>query len=199
MVISGAGTGKVNFIKKVASACALILLVAGGGYYYWRTHYPSMYEFDYARDNQQVVGIFHQNWHWLITSDTYSPEFTLKYLAPNENRKYLGKLKITVLRQGNEILGFVAYYMKSTDLGFLLFLAVDKRYTRKKYGERLLRYGLQQLTQMGAQKIQLFCRTTNIPALTLYKRVGFYKSSKYAPEGFVYYEYNPLLHVGGNG
>lgn len=191
MVISSTLTSRLSFAKKVIRAFALVLLMSGTGYYYWCTHYPVMYEFDQTRDMQQVMGIFHQNWHWLITSDSYSPEFTLKYLAPNENRKYLGTLKINVLRQGNEVLGFVAYYMKSADLGFLLFLAVDKRFVRKKYGERLLRYGLQQLVQMGAQKIQIFCRTTNIPALALYSRVGFYKSSKHAPEGFLYYEYDP--------
>lgn len=195
MAISGKPSSRVNFFKKITQACALILLLAGAGYYYWRTHCPIMYAFDHARDTEPIMGIFHQNWYWLITSDTYSPEFTLKYLAPNENRDYLGKLKINVLRCGKQTLGFVAYYMKSADMGFLLFLAVDKRFARKQYGERLLRYGVQQLAQMGAQKIQLFCRTSNIPALTLYKRVGFYESSKPAPKGFGYYEYDPIKSV----
>jgi ribosomal protein S18 acetylase RimI-like enzyme len=152
---------------------------------------PNFYEFNAARDTQPILNLFDQNWHWLVSSDDYSPEFTLKYLAPSRNPLYVGKLKINVLRQHNQLIGFVAYYMKSADLGFLLFLAVDKKFRKKQYGETLLRFGLDQLADMGAKRIQLVTRTTNFPAQRLYQRVGFYEISRDQPEGFVYFEYIP--------
>lgn len=178
-------------MKKFGFVGGVILLLGGAFYYYWVTTHPFIYTFNQKRDTQPILEIFKQNWNWLVSSDDYDPAFTLKYLAPNNNRRYLGKLNINVLRQGNDLIGFVAYYMKSQDLGFLLFLAVDNRFRRQKYGELLLRYGLQQLTHLGAKKIRLVTRITNIPAQTLYKRVGFYEFSR-EPEGFIYFEYDPL-------
>jgi ribosomal protein S18 acetylase RimI-like enzyme len=180
-----------HLYKKILITLALLLPCAGAGYYYWSAyHHPSIYTFDQERDTQQILAIFQQEWHWLVTSKDYSPEFTLKYLAPTRNPAYLGKLNINVLRQGNDLIGFVAYYLKSPELGQLLFLAINKDYRRKGYGERLLRHGLSKLEQMGAQKIRILTRTTN-PAYFLYRKVGFRDYSRDEADGIVYLEYDP--------
>lgn len=179
-----------NRVFRISIASMLLFLISGAGYYYWVAHSPSIYRFDKERDTQQIINLFHKNWYWLLASDNFSPEFALKYLAPTHERSYLGTLKIAVLRQGDQLIGFVAYYLESSTEGRLLFLAVDSRFRRYKYGERLLRYGLQQLSFLGAKKIFLVTRTNNIPAQALYNRVGFYEVARDKPEGFVHFEYD---------
>lgn len=180
-----------NYFKYtiIGLLCAIGLSFAF--HHYVAAQHPNIYEFNAARDTQPILNLFEKNWHWLVSSDDYSPEFTLKYLAPSRDPRYVGKLHINVLRQHNQLMGFVAYYMKSADLGFLLFLAVDHQFRKNQYGETLLRYGLDQLAQMGAKRIQLVTRLTNTPARRLYERVGFYEISRNQPEGFIYFEYIP--------
>lgn len=181
-----------NSVIKSIVLGMIVFLVGGFGYYYKASHSPSIYAFDKARDTQQIINIFHQNWHWLLASDDYSPEFALKHLAPTHERHYLGTLKIDVLRQYDQLIGFVAYYMETATEGRLLFLAVDSKFRRYKYGEKLLRYGLKQLALLGAQKIFLVTRTSNVPAQALYNRVGFYEVARDKPTGFVHFEYDPV-------
>lgn len=182
---------KQSFVKKSIIVGILICLLGSAGYYYKSTYYPSISEFDKARDKQQLLNIFHQNWHWLFFGKNYSPEFILNYLAPSNDAQYFGKLKIGVLRKGSDALGFVAYYMKTADVGQLLFLAVDSKYRRQRYGDRLFKYGVDQLQRMGAKKIQLLTRLSNIPAQTLYKRFGFYETSRNEDRDVIYFELDP--------
>jgi len=179
---------KINIKKSILFA--VLITVLGGAYYYWANYYPHIYTYNKERDMQQIMQIFQQDWHWLVSDADYSPQFTFTYMAPSEKRRYLGTLKVQVLRIHHDLIGFVAYYMKNSDLGFLLFLAVNRQYRGQKYGELLLHHGIKKLVELGAKKIQLVTRLTNIPAQTLYKRIGFYEISR-EPEGFVYFEYDP--------
>jgi len=71
-----------------------------------------IYDFDPVRDTQEILSIFENNWHWLISSEDYSPEFMLKHRAPSKDPLYVGSLHIKVLREQNKLAGFTAYYMK---------------------------------------------------------------------------------------
>ena len=102
----------------------------------------------------------------------------------------MGRLRIKVLREHDAFVGFTAYYMKTSDLGLLLFLAVNPEFRGKGYGDMLTRYALNDLIRVGAKRIRLVTRTCNIPAQKLYKRVGFKETSR-DDEGFVYFEYVP--------
>jgi ribosomal protein S18 acetylase RimI-like enzyme len=180
-----------HYIKYIVITLICVVGISLAFREYQAAQHPHIYPFNASRDTQPILNLFDQNWHWLVSSDDYSPEFTLKYLAPSRDPRYVGKLHISVLRQHNQLMGFVAYYMKKPDFGFLLFLAVDQKFRKNQYGETLLRYGLQQLADMGAKRIQLLTRLTNLPARRLYERVGFKEFSRNQPEGFIYFEYTP--------
>lgn len=187
---------KQRIIKKSIIACVLMSMLIGVSVY-WFVHHtsrPSVYTFNKARDMPSVLALFKKDWHWLVATDDYSPEFMLNYLTPNDDPSYLGSLKIDVLRSGDNLMGFVAYYMESAELGWILFLAVDSKYRRQKNGERLLLHGIDQLKQIGAHQIRLLTRISNLPAQALYKRVGFHELYREEPEGFVYFEYDAAQH-----
>lgn len=103
---------------------------------------------------------------------------------------YNGTLKVKVIRDQSQLVGFTAYYMKARDVGQLLFIVVDDNFRGKRYGQILLEHGINQLKKMGARKVDLVTRTTNIRAQKLYKRVGF-KLVRDDGAGFVYFEYVP--------
>jgi len=87
------------------------VLSAGILYYVFAPRGP-IYDFNPARDTQEILAIFEHNWHWLISSEDYSPEFMLKHRAPSKDPLYIGSLHIKVLREQNKLAGFTAYYMK---------------------------------------------------------------------------------------
>ena len=114
----------------------------------------------------------------------------LKYRAPSQDLKYIGRLNIKVLREKEKFVGFTAYYMKEPGFGFLLFLAVNPEFRGKEkgYAEKLLKYALGKLKEVGAHYVQLCTRIDNERAQRLYRRVGFYEISK--DDGFVYFQYD---------
>jgi len=164
------------------------VLSAGILYYAFAPRGP-IYDFDPARDTQEILAIFEHNWHWLISSDDYSPEFMLKHRAPSKDPLYVGSLHIKVLREQNKLAGFTAYYMKKKGLGQLLFLAVGQEFRGKGYGEQLVQYVLKDFADMGASCVRLVTRTTNFPAHRLYNRIGFHEIKPHE-DGFVYFEYD---------
>lgn len=177
--------------KKWRIGAAIFTMSLGAGiFYYLSIPRGPIYDFDPARDTQDILQVFERDWYWLVSSDDYSPEFMLKYRAPGRNPLYIGRLRIKVLRENDAFVGFTAYYMKTSDLGFLLFLAVDPEFRGKGYGDTLTRYALNDLIRMGTKRIRLVTRTDNIPAQKLYSRMGFRETSR-DDEGFVYFEYTP--------
>ena len=177
--------------KKWRIGAAIFTMSLGAGiFYYLSIPRGPIYDFDPARDTQDILQVFERDWYWLVSSDDYSPEFMLKYRAPGRNPLYIGRLRIKVLRKKDAFVGFTSYYMKTSDLGFLLFLAVDPEFRGKGYGDTLTRYALNDLIRMGTKRIRLVTRTDNIPAQKLYSRMGFRETSR-DDEGFVYFEYTP--------
>ncbi len=179
--------------KKLGIGLSVTATLLGAGiFYYLSVSRGPIYDFDYARDSQEILNIFERDWYWLVASsrEHYSPEFTLKYRTPKRNPLYFGRLRIKVLREGGAFVGFVAYFMETPNLGDLRFLAVNSEFRGKGYGAKLTRYALNDLICMGAKRIQLVTRTNNIPSQKLYKRLGFYETSR-DDEGFVYFEYTP--------
>ncbi len=169
------------------------ILLSMGGYYYFSPSPITITALDEKRDMKQLLDIFKQDWFWLILGGDYNRESALYFLDVNTPKHRAKQLKVFVMRQGKECLGFVATYMVSPRLGKLQFLAVNKIFRRHKYGEQLLRYGVQQLLDMGAKKVELLVRTINIPAQKLYKKVGFYEIAGYKDlEDGLYFEYDPL-------
>jgi len=176
-----------RWLKCVAITAIAGLIIVGSWYLYYVSQPPEqILDFDDARDTQDILNIFKRDWYWLIASDDYSPEFMLKYRAPTQDLHYLGRLNIKVLRSKKEgLIGFVAYYMKTTIEGFLLFLAVNPPFRGKGYSERLMNYTLNKLRRLGAKTVNLVTRTDNIYAQNLYNRLNFTETSR--DNGFVYF------------
>ncbi len=177
--------------KKIIIGLLFMCAVGAGVLYYVSVSHSPIYEFDEKRDTQPILKLFHENWYWLVASSDYSPEFAFKYRAPSQDPRYLGKLRVKVLREKNTFIGFVAYYMKTETEGKVLFLAVKTAARGKRYGQQLLQYALDDLiNNMGAKIIKLVTRTNNLRAQKLYNRAGFKETSR-DDEGFVYLKYVP--------
>lgn len=176
--------------KKIMLIFFLCLAGCAGiiGYNYLQEKGP-IYDFNAERDTQKILNLFDQNWYWLIANEGSSPAFYLKYRTPNENPVYFGKLKIKVLRENNDLAGFIAYYMEQPKEWRLLFLAVDEKWRGKGYGTALAEYAMNDMIAAGAEKIGLWTRLSN-PAQRIYKKLGF-KESYYTEGGYIFYEYYP--------
>lgn len=128
-------------------------------------------DFEYTRDAQEIHALFKRDWYWLVapTPEEYDVDFVLRYRARQHSFESLGTLTIKVLREQGDFKGFVTYYKKSSEIGFLLFLSVKKDVRRKGYGQKLARYAIDDLLSQGVKKIDIVTRPSNERALNLYK------------------------------
>jgi ribosomal protein S18 acetylase RimI-like enzyme len=178
---------------KITGLVLGIALLGGGVYYYQKSSLILVQDsrispYDEARDTQEILDIFKENWYWLISSPDYSPEFMLSQRAPNNREpEYFGKLKIDVLRDHGKLVGFVTYYLKNPFEGWILFLAVKEEYRGKGYAKALMKHALNQLKKMGALKAHLLTRINNTNAQSLYRSLGFTTMFE-DDEGFIYFE-----------
>ncbi len=174
--------------RKYFIITALSGLISLGMWYIYYSAIPQgpIYDFNEQRDTHDILTIFKRDWYWLVASEDYSPEFMLKYRAPNKDPRYLGRLHIKVYREHDAFVGFIAYYMKTFYEGFILFLDVLPAFRGKRYGEQLVHHALDDLKRQGASKVQLVTRTNNTAAINLYKRINFYETSR--DDAFVYFE-----------
>lgn len=172
------------------SVTILLVLAAIVLVYYFSKSSGPIVDFDEQRDTQEILKIFNRDRYWLTTSQDYSPEFMLKYHAPNQSLQYMGQLKIKVWWEQHKFVGFTAYYMEKPQVGILLFIDVNPEFRgkEKKYAQRLVQYVINALRKMGAQRVQLVTRTDNLPAQGLYRRVGFYETSR--DNVLVYFQYD---------
>jgi len=146
-------------------------------------------DYDVARDYKQAIELFERNRYWL-TADPNSPvEYSFSTLSPNRDPRYHGLMTVKVLRSNGDLVGFVAYYMKSPVFGFVLYLAIDERYRGRKLADQLMKHAISDLVSRGAQRIELITRPTNISAQRVYERLGFHELGR--DNTYVFYEYRP--------
>lgn len=177
--------------KKNVIIAGISSVVILGGALYWLFSYERgpIYEFSYSRDAEEILKIFERDHYMLLASDEYYPDVWLKYRSPNqEDPRYFGQLQLKVLREHDQFIGFSAYYMKYPTLGFILFVAIKPEFRGKHFGEKLVMYDLADLKSRGAKQVQLVTRAENIAAQKLYKRCGFYESSR--SEGYVHFTFD---------
>lgn len=174
-------------------AAVLILLSFGASIFYYYAPQPlveqisQISDFQDTRDTQDLLKIFETDRYWLISSEDYDPLHALQTRSPNKrDSKYFGKLHIKVLRENDQLVGFVAYYMKNFFIGQLLFLAVKPEFRGKGYAQKLMKYAVDDMKKQGASIITLVTRTSNVSAQAVYKKLGF--TQTYEEDGFVYFE-----------
>jgi ribosomal protein S18 acetylase RimI-like enzyme len=183
--------------KKIINAAAIIIgLSTAGAVIYYHLPQPAtpflnekVLVFDEKRDTQAILDIFKDDWYWLVSSDDYSPEFTLKNRAPNKDPRYFGRLSIRVLYDQDKFVGFICYYMKNFFMGQILFIDVKKEFRGKGFAQRLMKYAIADLKNQGATMINLVTRTSNLDAQRVYKKLGFTVTLE--EDGFVYFELRP--------
>lgn len=153
---------------------------------------PGVEPFSYARDARDVIALFKKDYAWLSTRvfDASYVDWVLKTHSPNEYEpEYQGTMNIDVVREKNQVAGFVTYYLASPIVGRILFLEVGKDFRCKGYGELLVRHAIRHFFKQGISLVQLLTRETNYQAQKLYTRVGFQEISR--SEGFIYYAITP--------
>lgn len=190
-MVRSAVSGSVK--KRVLLILGLVALVGGGiQWYYWSQKTvvsfssDSIVDFDDARDTQDILDLFEANWHWLVASPDYSPAYMLKNRSPHENPLYHGTLTLKVLREENAFIGFIAYYKKKPQEGFILFVAVKEGFRGKRYAEKLINYAMDDLKSQNVRSVWLITRLSNLRAQALYKRLGFYELQH--DEEFIYFQ-----------
>lgn len=173
---------------RIVVAAVVLSMTLGISLWYYRYVTPHIYEFSYDRDMPAISRLFEQDWYWLIPGDrdSYSPEEAFRYRAPHQNLLYAGRLAVKVMRKQNELIGFVAYYLKNPTVAFLNFVIVDPVFRGKGYADRLVKYAVDDMIRRGVKKIMLQTRPSNIKARKLYKRLGFQEIRQ--DETFVYIE-----------
>lgn len=77
-----------------------------------------------------------------------------------------------VCEEGIEITGYIGMYL-SFDEGNITNVAVSPLYRKKGYGEALVSSAKELAKEKQIEKIFLEVRVSNIPAISLYKKMGF--------------------------
>ncbi|NHV45705.1 MAG: ribosomal protein S18-alanine N-acetyltransferase [Candidatus Verstraetearchaeota archaeon] len=77
-----------------------------------------------------------------------------------------------------KIIGYCIGIIRNEDIGHIISIAVDKNYRRRGIGTILLRNTINELMKLGARKIRIEVRESNIAAIKLYEKIGFREKEK---------------------
>jgi ribosomal protein S18 acetylase RimI-like enzyme len=181
----------ISRTKKIILFLSITLATFSGIalYQYNATPQGPIYDFNAARDTQDMMKIFHDDWYWLLASDESSPAFMLKHRTYDANPGHFGAMHIKVLRENNKVAGFVTYFMETKIKGRILFLAVSKDFRGRGYGKILAEKAIEELFKMGADHIALWTRVSNLPAQRIYRGMGF--REMFEENGYLYFEFYP--------
>lgn len=137
------------------------------------------------KDFNTLVKIMNDN-RFLLTERTgFYPEKILMNQAPTDEPEKKGLVKIDVIETDDTTAGFIAYYKKSREHGFIWLLAVGKEFRGRGLGEKLLAHALLNLKRQGATYATLATRLINKPALKLYTKMGFVETNRNEERGII--------------
>lgn len=178
-----------SMIKRLALVTSIAL---GGavGYYFFSPQAvqdTDILVYDAARDRQDIMDLFAYDHYWLSADPQYDVAYFLDTKSPNPwESQYKGLMTIKVLRPEGKFAGFTAYYMRNFYEGKFLFLAIHPDFRGKGLSKKLIAHAEQELKKMGAKKVKLCTRTSNIRAQKLYEKVGY--DFTHEKDGFFFYE-----------
>lgn len=105
-----------------------------------------------------------------VETDSFSIPWSLPSviheLEDKERKLYI------VVEEDNTIIGYAGAWIV-LDEGQITNIAIKSSYRRQGYGTMLTRKLIKELFTLGMQEIFLEVRISNIPAISLYRRLGF--------------------------
>ncbi|KGF47700.1 alanine acetyltransferase [Veillonella montpellierensis DNF00314] len=105
-----------------------------------------------------------------VETDSFSIPWSLPSviheLEDKERKLYI------VAEEDNTIIGYAGAWIV-LDEGQITNIAIKSSYRRQGYGTMLTRKLIKELFTLGMQEIFLEVRISNIPAISLYRRLGF--------------------------
>jgi ribosomal protein S18 acetylase RimI-like enzyme len=125
---------------------------------------------DYRPEHQPWFEKFNREWieehFWMEDIDIAVLQNPEKYII-NKG----GAILVATLNK--EIAGTVG--LKLNDEGIFEFtkMAVDKKFRGLKIGQALAEAAIQKARELGAEKIILYSNTKQVPAIALYRKLGF--------------------------
>lgn len=138
--------------------------------------------YEQEKDFKAIVDMVNDNKFWISETGDFQPEKFLLTRAPSGEPERKGVVSIVVAEIDQKTAGFIAYYRKNAQHGFLWLLAVDKSFRGRGIGEELASHALNEMKNQGATYVTLAVRTMNKPALTLYRKLGFVEKTRLEEE-----------------
>lgn len=145
----------------------------------------SISPFNPARDKKSAVELCRKEWDKIIhlrnnnvsniSDDTKQSVCNNIFENYNNNAQLYG---FKVLHENDKFAGFVSYKLENQKKeGSIELLAIDSDFRGKGYGKNLLVHSLEELDNKNINSIDICVLKNNIPALNLYKKIGFNKTS----------------------
>lgn len=167
----------------------LLALLAGLSIIYFGADQPKSnvairaYE---ERDFSPLLKIMNDNLFWISEHSDLATDKVLTLRAPHNDPSRKGQAIIDVVTVDDQAKGFISYYKKSSNEGYIWLLAVDKDQRKKGFGEKLVARALEELKRQGARYVTMAAKLINKPALNLYKKMGFVEESRDEERGVVF-------------
>lgn len=105
---------------------------------------------------------------WQIEQASHAFPWSAKFFAGNQGKRYFN-FKLCV---GNRVVAF-SITQTILDEALLFNIAVHPKFQRKGYARALIRYLIVALEQRQVLTLWLEVRQSNLPAITLYRTLGF--------------------------
>lgn len=175
----------IKLILGLALAGSFLILPM---YQWYMINNGSISTYNMQQDWPFVKEFFTRNWYWLVaeSSNDFDVEHAFQNRASSKNPQDYDKVTIKTYREHNKPLGFIAYYKKRYNEGFVWFLAVDEAERNKGIASKLLDSALKDFKIQGVRWVWIITRTNNLSAQKVYKKAGFVQTS--SDEKFVIFE-----------
>ena len=142
------------------------------------------------RDRPFIKRLIDEDYYWLVNYPNFDVDFMLDNNVPAKDKmQYLGKLNIKIITEDGKPAGFLTYFPENFMAAKIQFVAIDKEARNKGYAKKLLENAFAEIKAKGYRTVHLVTRSTNKPAINLYKNLGF-EILETDPYGVVYFSKN---------
>lgn len=168
----------INTIKSLILTAFFIIVLLSTWFFLTREKGP-IYSFKPSRDLKQMVDLFEKNRSWLTYQKYSDPAFLFVNKTPSyRDSRLMGKMETSVMRDGDNLIGYTCYYIDLDNKGKILFLVVDEKYRGKRHAQQLLQVAMNYFKKHGLTYAYLVTRNDNIRAQKAYLRMGFFETER---------------------